>query len=149
MVQGTRDKSAKSWCDTRLQNHLTTVTILMRAPSSPRKQSESNLFGEQRLTTVVARRLHDFKPCVHQTVLQSICQVAVACDQRATDLATKSLGGCAFPSKMCCGAARASKYGSESRRARHHRFHLYHGAVINAAASMTTLTLGWASSAPP
>ena len=50
---------------------------------------------------------------------------------------------------MGCGAASASKYGSVSGRARHHRYLLQHGAVINAAASLTALTLGWASSVPP
>ena len=43
MVPGTRDKSAQYWCDTGLQNHLIIVTIRMRVPTSPLKQSESNL----------------------------------------------------------------------------------------------------------
>ena len=47
------------------------------------------------------------------------------------------------------GAASASKYGSESGRARHHRFFKQHGAVVNAAASLTAMTLGWASIVPP
>ena len=66
------------------------------------------------MTTVVARRVHDHKPCVHQTVPQAICQVAVACDQRAAALATKILGGCAFPEQFVRGAASAPKYRSES-----------------------------------
>ena len=67
----------------------------MRAPISPGQQSESNVEacteGEQRVIMAAARRLYDHRPCVHKTVLQALCQVAVACDHRATALATKSL----------------------------------------------------------
>ena len=69
-----------------------------------------------------ARRLYDHRPCVHKTVLEAFCQVPVACDQRATAFATKSLKDVHFQARRAVVAASASKYGSESGRAHHHRF---------------------------
>ena len=147
-ADGTR-KGSETNRYTRLQNHLSTITGLMRAPISPAQQSESNLEGctegEQRVIMAAARRLYDHRPCLHKTVLEAFCQVPVACDQRATALATKSLKDVHFQARR----AVVQQVPPSMAVSREERtiivFDLQHGAVIKAAASLTALTLGWAS----
>ena len=125
----------------------------MRAPISPGQQSESKFDdcteGEKRVIMAAARRPYDHRPCVHKTMLQAFCQVAAACDQRASALATKSLEDVHFQARWAV-VQQVPPSMAVSREERAIIVFLSStGAVVNAAASLTAMTLGWASIVPP